>query len=137
MVEPWGLCSLNLCQKRHTQHTNIVCFRNPHPPKKTNSFSNCEGGRWWCDISWSTDWDSNPSCMAGEIADEELDLPPEPVLPTPVTGNGKCHIRCMCVCMCVVIRSCSMDHLLWTLCIKKEDCEPQAHALRNGIKRLQ
>ena len=74
----------------------------------------CEGHSCSC---WSP-------LIEGEIADEELDLPPEPVLPTPVTGNGRCHIRCMCVCVCMcdVIRSFSMDHLLLTLCIKQEDC---------------
>ena len=52
-----------------------------------------------------------PPLIEGEIADEELDLPPEPVLPTPVTWNGRCQIRCMCGCACVYWS----DHVRWII----------------------
>ena len=48
-----------------------------------------------------------PPLIEGEIADEELDLPPEPVLPTPVTWNGRCHLQMyVCVCLCASVHAC-------------------------------
>ena len=72
-----------------------------------------------------------PPLIEGEIADEELDLPPEPVLPIPVTWNGTCLIRCVCVCVCVSVHVCACVRVVI------RSCWIDPHALRNGIKRLQ
>ena len=68
-----------------------------------------------------------PPLIEGEIADEELDLPPEPVLPIPVTWNGTCLIRCVCVCVCMCVRVCvswsdhvGSIHMRWGM--ESRDC---------------
>ena len=102
LIHSWTILYPTVCIKKY----GITCVTAWHMNSMVwVGVKECEGHACSC-------W---PPLIEGEIADEELDLPPEPVLPTPVTWNGRCHLQmymCVSLCMRVLVRSFSMDHLL-------------------------